>query len=84
MAKARLNLSLDPDLVDFIKVFARENRTTTADVITQYLLALKRRSRGDMTEMILTDPAFADALIEVRQKLRDGTARWHSFEKTFK
>jgi hypothetical protein len=84
MSKARLNLSLDPDLVDFIKTFARENRTTTADVITQYLLALKRRSPEDMNEMILSNPAFADALNEIRQKLRDGTARWHSFEKTFK
>ncbi len=34
MAKTRLNLSLDLDLVEFIKGFAEENRTTVADVIT--------------------------------------------------
>ncbi len=37
MSKARLNISLDQDLVDFVKVYVRENRTTTvADVITQF------------------------------------------------
>jgi len=83
MAKARLNLSLDPDLVEFAKVFAAENRTTVADVITQYLLGLMRRSRGDATETILADPAFQEALVEAQAKLRDGTARWHSLDEVF-
>jgi len=76
MSKTRLNLSLDPDLVDFLKVFARENRMTVADVVTQYILALKRRSQGDASEMILANPAFHEALIEAQTKLRDGSARW--------
>ncbi len=28
MAKTRLNISLDHDLVDFIKVYVKENRTS--------------------------------------------------------
>jgi hypothetical protein len=77
MAKARLNLSLDPDLVSFLKVFAEENRTTAADVVTQYLLALMRRAHGETCEPILSNPAFHEALLDVQAKLRDGTARWH-------
>lgn len=43
MAKTRLNISLDRDLAEFARVFAAENRISVADMITQYLLALKRR-----------------------------------------
>ena len=53
MPKARLNISLDQDLVDFVKVYVRENRTTVADVITQFVLALKRQAQGDSMEMEL-------------------------------
>lgn len=83
MSKTRLNLSLDPDLVEFIKVYAKENRTTVADVVTQYLLALKRRSQGDPTDMILTNPDFYLALVEAQQKLKSGKARWHDFDEVF-
>ena len=83
MSKSRLNISLDHDLVNFIKVYARENRTTVADVITQFLLALKRRAQGDSMEIILSNPDFHKALIDVQSRLRDGTAEWHSFEEVF-
>ena len=83
MSKARLNLSLDPDLVDFIKVFAEENRTTVADVVTQYLLALMRQSAGEPVHPILSNPAFHDALVEAQAKLRSGAARWRSMDEVF-
>ena len=83
MSKSRLNISLDHDLVNFIKVYARENRTTVADVITQFLLALKRRAQGDSMEIILSSPDFHKALIDVQLSLRDGTAEWHTFEEVF-
>ena len=83
MSKSRLNISLDHDLVNFIKVYARENRTTVADVITQFVLALKRRAQGDSMEIILSNPDFHKALIDVQSRLRDGTAEWHSFEEAF-
>jgi len=69
--------------VDFAKLFAEENRTTVADVVTQYLLALKRRSQGDATDMILSNPDFHDALVEAQEKLRTGKARWQSFDEVF-
>ncbi len=83
MAKARLNISLDPDLAEFAKFFAAENRMTVADVFTQYLLALKRRSAGDVSDMVLANPAFHEALVDVQARLRDGSAEWHSFDEVF-
>jgi len=83
MPKTRLNISLDQDLADFIKVFAEENRTTAADVITQYLLALKRRAQGEPDELIIANPDFARALLDVQARLRKGTARWYEFDEVF-
>jgi len=83
MAKTRLNLSLDLDLAQFAKEFAEDNRTTVADVITQYLLALKRRRDGDATELILSHPDFRDALADLQRRLQTGKAKWHSFDEVF-
>ena len=83
MAKTRLNISLDQDLVDFVKVYVRENRTTVADLITQFVLGLKRQSHGDSMEIILSDPDFHKTLLDAQSRLRDGTAEWHTFEEVF-
>ena len=84
MPKTRLNISLDKDLVDFFKAYVQENRTTVANVITQFLLALKRRAQGDSTEIILSNPDFHKALIDVQSRLRDGTAEWLTFDEVFR
>jgi len=83
MPKTRLNISLDQDLVDFVKVYVQENRTTVADVVTQFILALKRQAQGDNMEIILSNPDFHKALLDVQSRLRNGTAKWHSFEEVF-
>jgi len=83
MSKTRLNISLDDDLANFVKVYAQENRTTVANVITQFLLALKRRAQGDSMEIILSNPEFHRALIDIQARLRDGTSKWHTFEEVF-
>ena len=83
MSKSRLNVSLDPDLVEFIKVFATENRTTVADVFTQYILSLKRHAQGDPTETILANPAFHKALEDTQKRLRDGSAEWRTMDEVF-
>jgi len=83
MPKTRLNVSLDQDLAEFAKVFAAENRTSVADMVTQYLLALKRRVEGEHVENTLAHPAFRKAMEEVTAKLRDGTAQWHSYDEVF-
>ena len=83
MPKTRLNVSLDQDIADFAKVFAAENRTSVAEMVTQYLLALKRRVEGENIEKILTHPAFEKAMQDAQMKLRHGTAEWHSYEEVF-
>jgi hypothetical protein len=80
MPKSRLNISLDNDLANFIKLYAQENRTTAADIITQFILSLKRQTEGDNMEIILSNPDFYQAIIDVQKRLRDGTAEWYSFK----
>ena len=84
MSKTRLNVSLDQDLAEFAKSFAAENRTSVADMVTQYLLALKRRAEGKQAENLFAHPAFAQAMEEAQAKLRDGTARWHTYDEVFR
>lgn len=83
MPKTRINISLDQDLADFAKTFAAENRITFADLVTQYLLTLKRRIDGETVEHVLSHPAFQKAMEEAQFKLRNGTSRWHSYEDVF-
>jgi hypothetical protein len=83
MAKTRINISLDHDLADFAKAFAAENRMSVADMITQYLLALKRRVEGENIEKILAHPAFHQAMEEAQRKLKSGDAKWHSYDEAF-
>ena len=83
MAKARLNVSLDKDLIEFAKVFAAENRTSVAEMMTQYLLSLKRRVDGAHMEPVLSHPAFHQAMEDAQARLRDGSAEWHSYDDVF-
>jgi len=83
MSKTRLNVSLDQDLAEFAKDFAAENRTSVANIVTQYLLALKRRVEGEYIETILGHPAFQQAMEDAQAKLRAGTAQWHSYDEVF-
>ena len=83
MSKTRLNVSLDRDLAEFAKIFAAENRTSVADIVTQYLLSLKRRADGQEMENVLSHPAFQLAMEDAQNKLRSGTAQWHSYNEVF-
>ncbi|MCK5517695.1 MAG: hypothetical protein KAI39_12525 [Desulfobulbaceae bacterium] len=84
MPKTRINISLDQDLADFAKIFAVENRTSVAEMVTQYFLTLKRKIEGQNSEPILSHPAFQEAMELAQAKLQDGTAQWHSYDKLFK
>lgn len=83
MSKTRINVSLDQDLAEFAKIFATENRTTVADIVTQYLLSLKRRVEAEYVDNIFAHPAFYQAMEEARTKLRTGSAQWHSYDEVF-
>ena len=83
MPKTRINISLDQDLADSAKVFAVENRTSVADMVTQYLLILKCRIEGWDTGQILSLPAFQEAMELAQAKLKDGSAKWYSYDQVF-
>jgi len=83
MPKTRLNVSLDKDLAEFAKVFAAENRTSVADMVTQYLLSLKRRVEGNDMELIFAHPAFQKAMEDAQTRLQNGSAKWHSYDEVF-
>ncbi|MDA3970400.1 MAG: DUF6364 family protein [Desulfobulbaceae bacterium] len=83
MSKTRINLSIDQDLADFAKMFAAENRTTFAEIITQYILSVKKRVEGEAVETVLSHPAFQLAMEEAQSKLRKGTGSWHSYDDVF-
>ncbi len=83
MTKTRINISIDQDLSNYIKVYAKENRTTTSEIFTQFILGLKRRSQGDSMNLIYADPDFHKAVLDVRERLKDGSAEWYSFDEVF-
>ena len=83
MSKTRINVSLDKDLAEFAKIFATENRITVADMVTQYLLDLKRRVESDDVESIFANSAFHQAMEEAQSRLRTGSAQWHSYDEVF-
>lgn len=49
MAKEKVLLSLDSDISDRLKIYAKENYMTVSGVITQYVLTLKTNQvRGQL------------------------------------
>jgi hypothetical protein len=84
MQKTRINLTLDADLIDFIKEYAETQRTTVSEVFTQFALKLKRAKENDPTETVLADPDFSDSLLESIEKIKSGTVTWHSYDEVFK
>jgi hypothetical protein len=83
MPKTRVNISLDQDLAEYIKIYAQENRTTASEVFTQFILGLKRRRQGDSMDIIYSNPEFYKAVLDVQNRLKDGLAEWYSFDEVF-
>jgi hypothetical protein len=83
MAKEKLNITLDADLIDYVKTYASENRTTVSEVIGQFLLNLRRTREQDPTETIISDPAFLENLLECLAKIRSGRMKWHGYDEVF-
>jgi hypothetical protein len=73
MQKSRLNLILEPE----------NQRTTVSEVFTQSTLKLKRYKENDPTKIILADPAFSEALIEITEKIKERKVEWRSYVEVF-
>ena len=83
MQKSRINLTLDADLLDFVKEYAETQRTTVSEIFTQFALKLKRIKENDPTDIILSDPDFSASLLETMARVRSGSVSWKSYDEVF-
>ena len=83
MQKARINLTLDVDLVEFVKQYAESQRTTVSEVFTQFALKLKRNKENDPTGIIIADAEFSESLIETMEQIKEGKVVWKSYDEVF-
>lgn len=83
MRKSKINITLDKDLIEYAKIYAKRERTTVSEIITQFILNLKRSKEGDPTEIILADIDFRDSILETISRIRSGKIKWHKYEEIF-
>ena len=83
MQKSRINLTIDADLIEFLKEYAENQRTTVSEVFTQFALKLKRLKENDPTETILADPDFSDSLLQTIERVKTGEVTWQSYDEVF-
>ncbi len=83
MHKGKVNITLDEDLIEYIKSYAEEQRTTVSEIFTQFVLNLKRTVVNEPTEMILADPNFKESLLDTISKIRAGKMKWFKYNEVF-
>jgi len=83
MRKAKMNITLDKDLIEFAKFYAEEQRTTVSEILGQFILNLKRMKERESTETILSDPDFMNSLLDTLSEIRSGKMKWHTHDEVF-
>jgi len=83
MRKAKMNITLDKDLIEFAKLYAEEQRTTVSEILGQFILNLKRMKERESTETILSDPDFMNSLLDTLSDIRSGKMKWHTYDEVF-
>jgi len=83
MQKTRLNITLDKDLIDFAKIYAQQQRTTVSELVTQFILNLKRTKEDNPAEIILADPDFRESLFKTISDIRTGKVTWFKYNEVF-
>ncbi len=83
MHKGKVNITLDEDLIEYIKSYAEEQRTTVSEIFTQFVLNLKRTVVNEPTEMIIADPNFKESLLDTISKIRAGKMKWFKYNEVF-
>ncbi len=81
MHKGKVNITLDKDLIEYINVYADEQRTTISEIFTQFILNLKRTKEKDTTELILSDPDFKASLLNTVSRIRSGKMKWYKYDE---
>jgi hypothetical protein len=83
MLKNKINITLDQDLIDFVKSYAEYQRTSVSEIFSQFLLNLKRAKENEPTEIIMADPDFQESLLQTISRIRSGEEKWHTYEEVF-
>jgi hypothetical protein len=83
MQKGKINVTLDKDLIDFAKYYAKYQRTSVSEIFSQFVLNLKRFNETETTDLLLADPDFKKSLIQTISKVRSGEMKWHSYDEVF-
>ncbi|MCX5805348.1 MAG: DUF6364 family protein [Proteobacteria bacterium] len=83
MPKCKLNITIDGDLIEYIKIYAEQQRTTVSEVFTQFILNLKRVKEKDPTEIILADNEFKETLMQTIASIKSGDAKWLKYDEVF-
>lgn len=83
MYKGKVNITLDKDLIEYIKHYAEGQRISISEIFTQFILNLKRTSEKEPMEIILADPAFGESLLDTISKIRSGKMKWHKYDEVF-
>lgn len=83
MAKGKVNITMDQDLIEYAKAYAAEQRTSISEVFSQFILNLKRAKGNDPTEVILGDSDFRESLMETISRLQAGKVKWSRYEEVF-
>lgn len=83
MPKCKLNITLDGDLIEYIKIYAEQQRTTVSEVFTQFILNLKRVKEKDPTEIILADNEFKETLMQTISGIQSGDTKWLKYDEVF-
>jgi hypothetical protein len=83
MAKGKINITMDQDLIEYAKIYASEQRTTVSEVFSQFVLNLKRVKEEDPTQIVLGDPSFGESLLETMSRIRSGDVKWSEYDEVF-
>jgi hypothetical protein len=83
MQKSKINITMDPDLIEYAKLYASTQRTTVSEVFTQFILNLKRVHEDDPMQIILADPGFSDSLLATMAKIQSGETKWSNYDEVF-
>ena len=83
MQKRKINITMDQDLIEYAKLYASEQRTTVSEVLTQFILNLKRINEDDPMQALLKDPGFRDSLLETMTKIQSGETKWLPYDEIF-
>ena len=83
MQKRKLKITRDRDVIEYVKTYAGEQKTSVSEIFAQFILNLKRTREDDPTELIFSDADFRESLLKTVSNIRAGKTKWRSYDEVF-